>query len=208
MGDALYLQTSLVKEVERLGLVWAFTLKENQPELLREAECFTQQSPTGVHAAGPGDSILALCLRSIGPWLIARCESSRTPASRRGQRQNAQRTKVKAALTQASTNFYATKFELGSISPVFIHQFSRSRWRIDTEVFQTLTTDCHLKHPAVHQTTTLVVLTLIRFFACTLSLIFYHRQVRSRARAQCEIFHQCATQGIAYGFAAFSPNTS
>ena len=46
---------------------------------------------------------------------------------------------------------YATNFELGSISPLFIHQLSRSRWRIDTEVFQTLTTDCHLKHPAVHQ---------------------------------------------------------
>jgi hypothetical protein len=53
---------------------------------------------------------------------------------------------------------------------LFIHQFSRSRWRIDTEVFQTVTTDCHLKHPAVHQTTALVVLTMIRFLAYTLSL--------------------------------------
>src|SRR5437773_5577723 len=50
VGDALYLQAPFVKEVERLGLVWAFTLKENQPELLREAERLTQQSPAGVHA--------------------------------------------------------------------------------------------------------------------------------------------------------------
>jgi hypothetical protein len=35
--------------VERLGLVWAFTLKENQPDLLREAERLTQESPAGVH---------------------------------------------------------------------------------------------------------------------------------------------------------------
>ena len=48
VGDALYLQAPFVKEVERLGLVWAFTLKENQPELLREAERLTQESPTGV----------------------------------------------------------------------------------------------------------------------------------------------------------------
>src|SRR6267378_6402365 len=34
-GDALYLQAPFVQEVERLGLVWAFTLKENQPDLLR-----------------------------------------------------------------------------------------------------------------------------------------------------------------------------
>src|SRR6266705_5200755 len=49
VGDALYLQAPFVQEVERLGLVWAFTLKENQPELLREAERLTQESPAGVH---------------------------------------------------------------------------------------------------------------------------------------------------------------
>ena len=50
VGDALYLQSPFVKEVERLGLDWAFTLKENQIELLRETERFTQGSPTGVYA--------------------------------------------------------------------------------------------------------------------------------------------------------------
>src|SRR5204863_5574340 len=37
VGDALYLQAPFVQEVERLGLIWAFTLKENQPDLWREA---------------------------------------------------------------------------------------------------------------------------------------------------------------------------
>ena len=80
----------------------------------------------------------------------------------------------------SSTNFYATNFELGSISPLFLHQLSRSRWRIDTEIFQTITTDCHLKHPAVHQNHRhwWCTLTMIRFLAYTLSLVFYHRQVR------------------------------
>jgi hypothetical protein len=49
VGDALYLQAPFVKQVERLGLAWAFTLKENQPELLHEAERCTQAAPTGVH---------------------------------------------------------------------------------------------------------------------------------------------------------------
>jgi len=48
VGDALYLQAPFVKEVERLGLDWAFTLKENQPDLLREAERFTAGPPAGV----------------------------------------------------------------------------------------------------------------------------------------------------------------
>jgi hypothetical protein len=47
--DALSLQAPFVKPVERLGLVWAFPLKENQPELLHEAERCTQAAPTGVH---------------------------------------------------------------------------------------------------------------------------------------------------------------
>jgi hypothetical protein len=56
VGDALYMQAPFVKEVELLGLAWAFTLKENQPELLREAERFKQESPTGVHTE-PGREI-------------------------------------------------------------------------------------------------------------------------------------------------------
>jgi hypothetical protein len=56
VGDALYLQAPFVKQVERLGLAWAFTLKENQPELLREAERCTQAAPPGVHQE-PGQEI-------------------------------------------------------------------------------------------------------------------------------------------------------
>jgi Transposase DDE domain len=212
VGDALYLQAPFVKEVERLGLIWAFTLKENQPDLLREAERFTQASPTGIHTE-PGREIRYWHLPEVD-WPVAdrlvrvvktvRIENRRrvTVSEKDGHR-----IKSRIAAPQESTNFYATNFELGSISPLFIHQFSRSRWRIDTEVFQTITTDCHLKHPAVHQTTALVVLTMIRFLAYTLSLVFYHRQVRSHARGKCETFHECAKR-IAYWFAALTANTS
>lgn len=212
VGDALYLQAPFVKEVERLGLVWGFTVKENQPELLREAEQFTQGSPTGVHAE-PGREIRYWHLPEVD-WPVADrsvrvVKTVRIDQQRRvtvGEK-HGQRTKGKTAVRQESTNFYATNFELGSISPLFIHQFSRSRWRIDTEVFQTLTTDCHLKHPAVHQTTALVVLTMIRFLAYTLSLVFYQRQVRSHARGKCETF-QAFAKTIAYGFAILAANTS
>jgi Transposase DDE domain len=212
VGDALYLQAPFVKEVERLGLVWAFTLKQNQPDLLREAERLTQASPTGVHTE-PGREIRYWHLPAVD-WPVADrlVRVVKTVRSEHQQRltvseKDGQRIKSKTAVTQESTNFYATNFELGSVSPLFIHQFSRSRWRIDTEVFQTITTDCHLKHPAVHQTTALVVLTLIRFLAYTLSLVFYHRQVRSHARGNCQTFHECAKR-IAYWFATPATNTS
>jgi hypothetical protein len=212
VGDALYLQAPFVKEVERLGLVWAFTLKENQPELLREAERRTQESPPVVPEE-PGREIRYWHLPDLD-WPVAdrqvrvvktvRIEHQHRVTVRK---KDGHRTAGKTPVSQTSTNFYATNFELGSISPLFIHQFSRSRWRIDTEVFQTLTTDCHLKHPAVHQTTALVVLTMIRFLAYTLSLVFYHRQVRSHARRKCDTFHELAKR-LAYWFLAVSPNTS
>jgi hypothetical protein len=212
VGDALYLQAPFVKAVERLGLVWGFTLKENQPELLHEAEQFTQGPPTGVHAE-PGREIRYWHLPEVD-WpvadrLVRVVKTVRIEPQRRVtvSEKDGQRSKSKTAVRQESTNFYATNFELGSISPLFIHQFSRSRWRIDTEVFQTLTTDCHLKHPAVHQTTALVVLTMIRFLAYTLSLVFYQRQVRSHARGKCETFRAFA-KSIAYGFVILTANTS
>jgi len=212
VGDALYLQAPLVKEVERLGLVWAFPLKENQPDLLREAERLTQESPTGVQEE-PDLEIRHWHLREVdGPVADRQIRVVKTVRIEPQRRvtvsaKDAVRLKGKTARSQPSTNFYPTNFELGSISPLFIHQFSRSRWRIDTEVFQTITTDCHLKHPAVHQTTALVVLTMIRFLAYTLSLVFYHRQVRSHARRKCDTFHELAKR-FAYWFLAVSPNTS
>ena len=91
VGDALYLQAPFVKEVERLGLVWAFTLKENQPELLREAE---RLHPAISHRhsrrTGPGDSILALAGGRLAgrrsPGASRQNGSHRTPAPRHGQR--------------------------------------------------------------------------------------------------------------------------
>jgi hypothetical protein len=132
VGDALYLQAPFVKEVERLGLVWGFTLKENQPELWREAEHFTQGSPTGVHAER-GREIRYWHLPEVD-WPVADLrvrvvKTVRIEPQRRVtvSEQDGQRTQGKTAVRQESTNFYATNFELGSISPLFIHQFSRNR---------------------------------------------------------------------------------
>jgi hypothetical protein len=212
VGDALYLQAPFVQEGERLGLVWAFTWKENQPELLREAERLTQESPTGVPEE-PDREIRYWHLPEVD-WPIAdrqirvvktvRIEPQRRVMVRG---KDPARMKGKTAVLLPSTHFYATNFELGSIAPLFLHPLSRSRWRIDTEVFQTITTDCHLKHPAVHPTTALVVLTMIRFLAYTLSLVFYYRQVRSHARRKCDTLHALA-QRFAYWFLAVSPHTS
>ncbi len=212
VGDAIYLQAPFVKEVECLGLDWAFTLKENQPDLLREAECLTAGPPAAIESER--DRELRLWHLPQVDWPVAdrlvrvvktvRIDHKREVTV---SQDGAHRKKTKTDVTEESTNFYATNFELGSIPPLFVYQLGRSRWRIDTEVFQTLTTDCHLKHPAVHQSTALVVLTMIRLLAYTLSLVFYHRQICSHAGGRCQGFHEFAKR-IAYWFLALSADTS
>ena len=212
VGDALYLQAPFVKAVERLGLDWAFTVKENQPDLLREAERFTAGPPAGVEPET--DRELRWWHLPQIDWPVAdrqvrviktvRTERKREVTVRP---EGDHLRKSKREVAEESTNFYATNFELGAIPPLFIHQLSRSRWRIDAEIFQTITTDCHLKHPAVHQSTALVVLTMIRLLACTLSLVFYQRQICSHARGRCDTFHEFAKH-LAYWFVALAPNTS
>jgi hypothetical protein len=101
---------------------------------------------------------------------------------------------------ETSTNFYASNLELGSIRPVFIHQLGRSRRIIDSEVFQTMTTEGHLKEPSVHQGRgqALVALTCIRVLAFTLTLVFFHRQVRSHFR-NCSLGLGDLARRMAYG---------
>ncbi|MCW5981963.1 MAG: hypothetical protein KIT09_28015 [Bryobacteraceae bacterium] len=69
VGDAIYLQAPFVKQVERLGLDWAFTLKENQPELLREAQRFTGGPPATVQS-GPKQELRCWHLPQVD-WPVA-----------------------------------------------------------------------------------------------------------------------------------------
>ena len=199
VGDALYLRQGLVNAVESLNLEWVFTVKENQPEFLAEAQRLTD---------GPAEATLSNAQEDVQLWhapevywpvadrSLRVVKTFRLQKVRRVQvtrDETAQKKKkTRQAVEQESTNYYASNLELGSIPPRFIHELGRSRWRVDTEVFQTLTTQAHLKQPSVHQTYALVLLTMIRVLAYTLSLVFYHRQVVSHARPTPPTFSEMA----------------
>jgi hypothetical protein len=187
-ADALYLQQGFVNTVESLHLEWVITLQENQPELLAEAQRLT---------AGPAEATLCNAQEDVQLWHAPEVywpvadrsrrvvKTFRTQKVRRAQvirQPTGKKQKTRQTVPRESTHYYATHLELGSIPPRFIHELGRSRWRVDTEVFQTLTTQAHLKQPSVHQSCALVLLTMIRVLAYTLSLVFYHRQVLSHAR--------------------------
>lgn len=215
VADALYLQKPFVEAVEALGLDWVINLKENQPELLAEAQRLT----TGAAHDPSSDSQQELELWHAPEvyWPVAD-RSIRIVKTVRSQKKNRFRVsrdleekkrQVREVWVEQSTNFYASNLVLGSRPPLFIHQLGRSRWSIDAEVFQTITTDGHLKKPSVHQRRgqALAVLTLIRVLAYTLTLVFYHRQVCSHFRKTSLSFCPLA-QRLAYRFLSDPPDTS
>ena len=189
VADALYLQAPFVKEIEGLGLDWVVNLKENQPELLAESERVISAVAAEKmdehpelqlwHAPEVYWPVAERTIRVVKTIRQQAVKYLRVQRDGQGEKRAAKET-----VLELSTNFYASNVELGSVPPVFIHQLGRSRWIIDTTVFQTMTTDAHLKRPSVHQgrAKALTVLTMIRVLAYTLTLAFFFRQVRSHFR--------------------------
>lgn len=201
IGDALYLATSVVEAVETLGLDWIFTVKDNQRDLVAEVERCTSGLPPA-QIAGPGEVVSRWHVPALY-WAAADRSVRIVKAVRREEkkrlrieRNGTHRSPRKESVWEQSTNVYASNLGGLVVSPELIEAMGRSRWRIDTEVFQTLTTDCQLKHPAVHQQHdhALVVLTMIRVLAYTLLLVFFHRQVLSHCRHRPPSLCQTAGQ--------------
>jgi len=198
VADALYLQQGFVHTVEGMHLEWGISLKDNQPELRAEAQRLTDHPPETTPSPDPEEFQLWHAPEVYWPVAdrsIRVVKTFRVQEVHRAQvihEEGAKKKKTKQALQQESTNYYASNLDLGSIPPRFIHELGRSRWRVDTEVFQTLTPQAHLKQPSVHQTGALVLLTMIRVLAYTLTLVFYHRQVMSHARQTPPTFSETA----------------
>lgn len=199
VADALYCAAPFVATVEALGLDWVVTVKDNQPELLGEVEALTRGRPTlqevtparqwhlwslpEVYWARADRTVRIV--RTECKTLVQRCTVPRDDRPRRA---------VKTAHWEHRTNVYATTLALLNIPPAFVEELGKSRWRIDTEVFQTLTTTCHLKRPSVHahHDRALVGLTMIRMLAYLLTLVFFHRQVLSHARRHAPSYRDLA----------------
>jgi hypothetical protein len=170
VADALYLQQGFVQEVESSRREWVISLKENQPELLAEAQRLTAGPPETTPSTAQEELLLwhapevywPVADRSVRIVKTVRIQKHRRV---RVRSEDGGKKKTKEAIREESTNYYATNLDLGLIPPRFVSELGRSRWRIDTEVFQTLTTQAHLKRPSVHRTGALVVLTMIRVIA-------------------------------------------
>lgn len=210
VGDALYCTAPCVAAVEALGLQWVFTVKENQRDLLDEVETLTRGLPTVQQLESDRQWHLwflpeVYWARADRTVRVVRTECKALVHRCTVPRDDRPRHTVRTAHWEHSTNIYATNLALLNIPPAFIEDLGRRRWRIDTEVFQTLTTTCHLKRPSVHahHDQALVGLTMIRVLAYLLTLVFFHRQVLSHARrhppSYRHLAHRLALHYVAAG---------
>jgi hypothetical protein len=212
VADALYLQTPFVEAIEKIGWEWVINLKDNQPELLAEAEQATAGPPHFQESNEKQELQLWHAPEVLWPVAdrsVRVVKTVRTLHKNRVPLRPASASKkpnAKEAFDERGLNFYATNVELGLVPPSFIHQLGRSRWTIDADAFQTLTTDSHLKQPSVHQGRgrALVNLTMIRVLAYALTIVFYHRQVRSHFRKPSFGFCDLARK-LAYLFLLLPP---
>jgi Transposase DDE domain len=214
VADALYLQTPFVKEIEGLGLDWVINLKENQPELLAESRRVISAVAAERMDAHPELQLWHApeVYWPVGDRTVRVVQTERTQSVKRLRVQRDEqggKRAEKETVTDTSTNFYASNLELGSVDPVCIHQLGRSRWIIDTDVFQTMTTEGHLKRPSVHQgrAEVLIVLTMIRVLAYTLTLVFFFCQVRSHFRNSSFGFCDLARK-LVYWFVVLQADSS
>src|SRR5205823_8753056 len=115
-----------------LGLDWVINLKENQPELLAEAQRLT--AGAALHRDGDEQQELQLWHAPEVYWPVAD-RSVRVVKTVRTQQKNrvrvglndaGQRRPRKEIVVEQSTNFYASNLELGTIPPVFVYQLGRS----------------------------------------------------------------------------------
>ena len=124
VADALYLRSDFVQELEKLQLEWVVTVKENQPELLAEAQrltggpprmtCSTPQNEFQLwHAPEVYGPVADRSLRVVKTFRIQK--KHRVELAPAGSPQKKKRTKEE--VLEESTNYYATNLELGSIPP-------------------------------------------------------------------------------------------
>ena len=127
VADALYLQTPFTRRLERLGLRWVLTLKDNQPDLAATVERLSAGVPHGQQAVGEGQLdywywpqlYWPAADRSVSVLkTVRRCRRRRMviteeEGGRRRQRQTVE---------EVTTNCWASNLELGLIPPLFLDE--------------------------------------------------------------------------------------
>jgi hypothetical protein len=188
-ADGLYGQPSYVAAVrDEMGYGLLFTLKDNQPNLLAEARRRTvRPEPDRVLRPHANEEVRLWDEPEL--WWDTADRMVRVVRSVRDRRRREQypvrrdgQLKIeRVEVLETRENFYACLLDPPA-SPQGIYQAGRSRWDIDTSLFQDLTDNWHLKHMYRHQPQAFRAMLLLLLLAYAVFMFFVHRHVLPRCR--------------------------
>lgn len=181
IGDALYCTPYFFQGCRETGVEAGAVLKDNQKELLQEAEVWKMRSGPVLCQKTKTEKLHLWDLKQT-LWLSAG-RDVRVIWAGREQLVTKEEGKVRRQKWESKRNVYA--FSTGAaenLDPHTLYQIGRHRWDIDASLFMDLTVNSFLKHPTLHFDNAYENLLTIRMIAFFLIMFFLNHHILSRRK--------------------------
>lgn len=182
-ADAIYLRPSMLELLDDHGKYLVAVLKDNQPELLREARTLMAGEPAQAlkqKKAGWSKQVQLRDMEGFRTETISKALrvvwSAETTTRRR-------RTAGQWHLEETQSDwFWATNLPKSAAGAEVIARFGHLRWKIENEGFNELVTHWHADHYFHHHPNAIEALWLSLFTAHAVFHCFHQRNLKKQAR--------------------------
>lgn len=178
VGDALYCTPAFFSTCRALGIAPVSVLKENQPELLREAAWQKKERSPAFGLDSPKEKMQVWDLPEV-LWDTAG-QDVRVIWGEGMERVVRERGKKREAHREEKRRIFVLCKTLATISPAMAYDLGRDRWQIDASLFQDMTRNWFLKHSTLHFSRAYENLLMLRLIAYFLFMSFMVRHLNAR----------------------------
>jgi hypothetical protein len=161
VGDGLYATAPFCHVAGDLGLRVVARLKENHPELLREARLRFDATPPALTFEDRRDFVEVWDAEDFPPWETLRWKAVRIFRYR--QR------KPDGSLVEA---YWLTDFPASEVGPRSLYRIAKSRWEIENQGFNDAKNRHGIEHIAHHHQNSLLIGWLIAVLALTVERLY------------------------------------
>jgi hypothetical protein len=201
-ADALYLRPSTIELLEAHHKYLVAVLKDNQPELLREARTLLPEEParhfdTPAPPAKPARHIELREAEGFRTESITK-ELRIVHAHETGTR----RERIAGQWHESPIDshwYWATTLPASLAQGRVIFEFGHDRWKIENEGFNELVTRWHSRHSFHHHPNSIAVLWLLLFTAHAVFHCFYARNLKAELRHGHTVIHFAKLIGASLG---------
>lgn len=185
VGDALYSDAEIFKMLVEHNKDMISVLKQNQPDLLAEAETLLEMTEPAVEEKGGKTWRVLHDLSGFEQWSQTR--SLRVVRSREGRRVRRQ---LDGQVEELQSQWYwLTTCSPHRASPQAIAALGHARWDIENLGFNETVTRWHADHVYKHTTEAISTFWLMTMLALNLFHAFYFRNLKADVRRHCTRLH-------------------